>query len=78
MNDTMSTTKEKEVIWEENDSTTHPKKSASPLTSGECDTTSDTNDSNGSEHLPDTTETKVSGIYKIVNGLMESIMSGHL
>src|ERR1035437_397640 len=67
MNDTMSTTKEKEVIWEENDSTIHQKKSASPSTNERCDTTSVTNVSNESGHSHDTTESKISGIYKIIN-----------
>ena len=67
MNDTMSTTKEKEVIWEDADCTIHPKKSELPLTSGECDTIFDTNALNENGHLLDTTGTKVSGIYKIIN-----------
>jgi group I intron endonuclease len=67
MDDTMSTTKEKEVIWGENDSTTHQKKFALPLTNDVCDTIFDTNGSNESGHLLDTITTKTSGIYKIIN-----------
>lgn len=63
----MSTTKEKEVIWEDADFTLPPKKSVLPSISEECDITADINVLNGSGHLLDTTKTKVSGIYKIVN-----------
>ena len=65
MNGEMSTTKEKEVIWEENDSTPPPKKSALPSTNDVCDITIVTNDSNG--NVPSTATTKISGIYKIIN-----------
>ena len=65
MNGTMSTTKEKEVIWEEIDSTPPPKKSATPSTNGVCDTTIAIR--NLSENVPSTDTTRISGIYKIVN-----------
>ena len=65
MNETMSTTKEKEVIWEENDSTQPLKKSASQPTNDVCDITCATKNWNG--NVPSTVTTKISGIYKIVN-----------
>jgi len=65
MDGTMSTTKEKEVIWEENHSIEPQMKSESNGVSGVCVTTTVTNDSN--ESVPLTATTKISGIYKIVN-----------
>jgi group I intron endonuclease len=67
MNDTMSITKEKEVIWEEPESTTQWKNNVLPLTRGECVTITGINDSNESVPLIATTGTKIAGIYKIVN-----------
>jgi hypothetical protein len=67
MKDVMSTTKEKEVIWEEKNSTEPLMNCESNGESDVCDITTITKDSNENEHLPDITETKVSGIYKIVN-----------
>ena len=65
MNGAMSTTKEKEVIWDESDSTTHPKNNVLPLTNDVCDTIGDTNILK--KPVPSTATTKISGIYKIVN-----------
>ena len=67
MNETMSTTKEKEVIWEENNSTQHQKKYELPQTNDVCDITTATNASKESVPSTDTIKTKVSGIYKIIN-----------
>jgi len=66
MSTEISTTKEKEVIWEENESTIHQKKSEPQSMNAECDTTISTNDSKESGHLTDTISIKC-GIYKIVN-----------
>ena len=63
----MSTTKEKEVIWEENHLTEAKMKSGSNGVLDVCDTTISTNASNANVPLTDTTRTKISGIYKIVN-----------
>jgi group I intron endonuclease len=65
MNSAMSITKEKEIIWEENDSTPPPKKYTSPSTSDVCDIITATSGSN--ESVPLTAITKISGIYKIIN-----------
>lgn len=67
MNDTMSNTNERKVIWDDADFTIHQKNYALPLMNAECDITTDTNASNESGHSPDTTGIKQSGIYKIIN-----------
>lgn len=67
MGTSMSTTKEGNVIWEGNVSTELRTNYVTNGESGVCDTTFVTNVSNESGHSPDITETKVSGIYKIVN-----------
>jgi group I intron endonuclease len=65
MNGATSTTKKKEVIWEENHSTELQMKSESNGASGVCDITAATSGSN--ESVPLTATTKISGIYKILN-----------
>jgi hypothetical protein len=63
----MSTTKEKEVIWDEKNSIEPTMKSEYNGELGVCDITTATSESNDAGHLLDTTESKISGIYKIVN-----------
>jgi group I intron endonuclease len=65
MNDEMSTTKKKEVIWDENHSTEPRMKSVNNGALDVCDTTININVLKENEHLIDTTKT--SGIYKIIN-----------
>jgi group I intron endonuclease len=67
MGTSMSTTNEKEVIWEGSASTELPMNCETNGESVVCDITTITKDSNENEHLPDTTESKISGIYKIIN-----------
>jgi len=65
MDGTMSTTKEKEVIWDENHSTEPTQKSESNGGFEGCVITTAISGSN--ESVPSTATTKISGIYKIVN-----------
>lgn len=57
----------KDEIWEEKNSIEPPKKSANNGEFEECGITIDTNDKSEKKILNDTTKTKMSGIYKIVN-----------
>ena len=64
MNESMSTTKEGNVIWEEKNLIEPTMNSVNSGVSDVCDTITDTSGLNGNEHSPDTTGTKVAGIQK--------------
>lgn len=67
MNGTISTTKEKEVMWEENHSIEPPMKSENNGVSDVCDTITAINDLSENVLSSGITRTIMSGIYKIIN-----------